>query len=239
MRKFLTLLFLVTILVGLLAMPVVAQAANLNPRVLPAKASAYGKTYAQWAETWWQWAYSIPAEENPLLDTTGDMGDEGQTGPVWFLAGVWNESGIAERTLTVPAGKALFFPIINGEWDAPVDSGTTPEELWGLIDANYNLSAYVVAMKAEVDGRAIEDLFSYRARDPKSSFIFKVPADNLLGYPADSEWLAVADGYYLLLAPLPVGAHTIHFSTEYANPVGGFSFTLDITYHISVAPRAR
>src|SRR6266404_1942081 len=38
---------------------------------------------------WWQWALSIPASQNPLLDTTGDKCMVGQRGPIWFLAGTF------------------------------------------------------------------------------------------------------------------------------------------------------
>ena len=51
---------------------------------------------------------------NPLLDQTGQNAALGQSGEVWFLAGT--TGGSAERTVTVPPGKALFFPIVNNLW---------------------------------------------------------------------------------------------------------------------------
>ena len=38
-----------------------------------------------------------------------------------------------------------------------------------------------------------------------------VPADNIVGAPAGTTSDAVDAGYYLLLTPLTVGSHTIHF----------------------------
>ena len=64
------------------------------------------------AAQWWQWVLAVPASENPLTDTTGQFAAVNQRGRVWFLAG--NVSGgTTVRTISVPAGKALFFPIVN------------------------------------------------------------------------------------------------------------------------------
>ena len=93
----------------------VAQAGNGNPNpgVLPSDSKPYGHSYGEWGAMWWQWALSIPVSENPLFDETGEFAGVGQSGPVFFLAGVFNVSGTAERTITVPRGKALFFPLLN------------------------------------------------------------------------------------------------------------------------------
>ena len=49
---------------------------------------------------------------NPLTDQTGQFGAVNQPiGNVWFLAG--NGGGATVRTVTIPAGKALFFPVAN------------------------------------------------------------------------------------------------------------------------------
>ena len=47
---------------------------------------------------------------------------------------------------------------------------------------------------------------------------------------------SVSDGYFVMLAPLSAGQHTIHFKgSEGAAPN---TFTLDITYHLTVQPKA-
>jgi hypothetical protein len=51
-----------------------------------AKPQVLGKTIGEWSAKWWQWAFAIPASTNPMLG--GDC-EQGQQGPVWFLAGVW------------------------------------------------------------------------------------------------------------------------------------------------------
>src|SRR6059058_3845619 len=65
------------------------------------------------ATRWWQWALGTPASENPLTDTTGQFAavNQSPSGRIWFLAG--NFGGTTVRTITVPKGAALFFPIVN------------------------------------------------------------------------------------------------------------------------------
>jgi hypothetical protein len=79
----------VAVVVGLMVAAVtwVAQGAssNLNPGVLPPLSKPYGMSYGQWSVRWWQWVFSLPANNNPILDT-GDC-SAGQSGPVWFLGG--------------------------------------------------------------------------------------------------------------------------------------------------------
>jgi len=89
----------------LITAPAPAQSFLAPPETLPG-----GLSYQQWGAKWWQWVLSIPASINPILDTTGANCDVDQSGPVWFLAG---GPPIAERNCTVPAGKMIFFPIIN------------------------------------------------------------------------------------------------------------------------------
>ncbi|HXS83200.1 MAG TPA: hypothetical protein VN896_10830, partial [Methylomirabilota bacterium] len=80
-----------------------------NVGVLPIGGSAFGHTYGEWAERYWQWVFAQPTPTNPQLDVTGEFGGVGQSGPLWFLAGTFGNS--AERNLTVPAGKGLFFAV--------------------------------------------------------------------------------------------------------------------------------
>src|SRR5438552_13367399 len=101
-----------TALALLVAMPPAkATGRNSNPGVVPIGSYFDGQAYGEWSGAWWRWAYSIPADINPVADATGQFAAVGQSGPVWFLAG--NFGGTTVRTVTVPAGKALFLPIID------------------------------------------------------------------------------------------------------------------------------
>jgi hypothetical protein len=160
---------------------------------------------------------------------------------VFFLVGTFtttvDPNGVVlasatRRGCTVPAGKALFFPIFNNECstlEPPPFHATTPQE---FIDCNRTFIDPVRDLRAEVDGVVIQDLTSYRARSPIFDFFLPTANNpdgsptNILGIPGGGPGKSMADGYYLLLAPLSPGAHIIHFH--------GFSppanFAVDVTY---------
>src|SRR6478672_2459254 len=78
-----------------------------------AEPQVLGKTIGEWSAKWWQWAFAIPASTNPMLG--GDC-EQGQQGPVWFLAGVWGGGTDLERSCNVHRGKHILFPIANSFW---------------------------------------------------------------------------------------------------------------------------
>src|SRR2546423_13002944 len=80
--------------------------------MFPLDSEPYDLSYIEWTGKWWRWALCIPKSNNPLLDSTGEHCAEGQTGPVWFLAGTTCKIHSSERKCTIPSGKALLFPII-------------------------------------------------------------------------------------------------------------------------------
>jgi hypothetical protein len=198
-----------------------ASAANTNPGVLPVQSTAFGTTYGQWSARWWQWALSAPARDNPVLDTTGANCAVGQSGPVWFLAGDFG--GRVSRTCTVPAGRALFFPIINHICAPdPGETATFQDEL-ACVRAGTALDTGAV----EIDGRAVQNLRDYLVESPE--FALTLSAGNVLGAPAGVYAPAAAAGIHLLLAPLAAGEHLIHFTGA-----NGRGFALDVTYHLTV-----
>jgi hypothetical protein len=213
-----------------------AFAQNGNPRVLPPNSHPYGMTYGEWSVKWWQWTYSLPVDQNPSFDEGGNCtnGANGQFGPVWFLTGVINISGTAERTCTVPAGKALFFPILNVECATLEGNGSTEAE---LRTCTSGFMSFVTNVEAEIDGVPIQNSDNYRTSSPLFTY-GPLPDNNILqlfGYtaPAGATSLSVGDGFYLMLAPLSVGKHTLHYTGTFGDPI---NFTLDITYNLTVAP---
>jgi hypothetical protein len=208
-----------------------------SARVFPPGSRPYGASYSEWTVRWWQWSYSLPVAGHPLFDESGANCGAGQSGPVWFLGGVFNVSGSADRTLcSVPAGKALLFPILNVEWDnaCPPDD-LTFEELRAIAASFMDLATN---MTVEVDGRAIENLESYRFT--AGPFGVDIPSGSIWEFfgcptPAGHYEPLAADGFYLMLTPLPPGPHVIHFRGTVADPV---NFTLDITYHLTVTADA-
>jgi hypothetical protein len=71
-------------------------------------------------------------------------------------------------------------------------------------------------------------LGSYRVGSPL--YNFSGPDPNILFVPGPVSGQSVSDGFWILLAPLSVGEHTIHFGGTFTQS----DFTLDVTYHLTV-----
>jgi hypothetical protein len=215
-------------IVGLLGAAPVTFAKNPNPGVIPPQARAHGMTYGEWSAKWWQWAVSLPLNHNPLADTADCS--TGQLGSVWFLGGSF-VSTAAERDCTVPPGKALFFPLVNTEC-----STLEPDPFHGDNEAELRSCVakfHFRNVSAEIDGVAVQDLNGYLKDSPL--FTFTVPPNNVLGVDAGTGQ-SVSNGYWLMLAPLSVGEHTIHFGGNILMDEAEPGFTLDITYNLTVEP---
>lgn len=202
-----------------------------------------GGTFGALSNAWWQWAYSIPVDQNPLLDESGANCGIGQSGPVFNLAGIFNETGTANRPeCVVPAGKALFVPILNAECSNVEGNGMTEK---ALRDCAKGLMDMVdpASLQLDVDGYSFGHLENFRVSNltKPQGYHFTLPDNNVLqlfGYDAPAgdcyypdptgrcvPYLSVSDGYYMLLPPLRPGQHTIHFHGSIPD-----MFTLDVTY---------
>jgi hypothetical protein len=202
--------------------------------VVPLHRSIDERSYGEWTAAWWQWAAAFAPDVNPVIDPDGTYAGQGQSGPVWFLAGTFG--GTAERNITIPLDKYLLLPLANSEWD------TTPG-LWNPLGLPDPLSVEDIRaitdywvrdtdVTCTVDGQAVHRPHSYRVKSPVFSMNFDPDFAVWAGYPAPYVRTAVSDGYWLILYPLDTGSHVIHFTAN--NPVTGFS--LDVTYNITVTP---
>jgi hypothetical protein len=205
-------------------------------KVIPRDANTYGNSSGEWSARWWQWALSIPAATNPVLDETGAHCAEGQSGPVWFLAGSFF-GGTFERACTVPPGTALFWPIVNAAFGAAVfDCEPTQPGVpcnITVLRAAAAASMDPVTLDASIDGVPVRHVRDYRVQSPV--FSVTLPEGNVVDVPSGTYAPLVSDGYWLMLAPLAAGAHTIHFK----NSITGGPFAgnaTEVTYHLTIGP---
>jgi hypothetical protein len=231
------------LLVSLLAAPAYADP-NPNPRVLPPNSRPYGSTYGEWGVKWTQWAFALPTSVNPNLADGNVDCSVGQTGRVWFLAVVFNLSGTATRSCTIPSGTALFFPILTaGNNNIATDPPLTAEELMAVVR---EILSFVTDLHVSIDGQPLHNLSIYRAPAP-APYALTVPAqDNLWQYfgldvpgadwPSTTIEPSVSDGFWLFLAPLPPGPHVITFGATIGPPI---FFTFETTYHLTVQDHRR
>ena len=211
---------------------------SLNPQAFDPHSRPFGTSMERWAEKLWDWVYSIPTAQNPLLDTTGVDCAVGQPdGPVWYLPPVLDPGGTASftRTCTIPNGKALLmlnsgvlndFPCPDPTF-APADGQTLYEFLLaGAQGGPDSLNGQSLL----VDGTKLVHIFDYRET---SDDLFSIKGDPSLATSLDgcvtgSTQPAVSDAFVLMLRPLPPGPHTLVYR---ATDPGGKSLT--VTYQLT------
>ena len=199
-----------------------------TPQVFPPQAHPYGRSYAEWSAAWWQWAFALPVAGHPFNDSPDFDVTAGQSGHVWFLAGTF---GTVKRHVTIPAGKALFIAVANAEASSLEDP-----PFYGATAAAQQAIAIAMADPFEriaciIDGQTVRNIGHYRFVSPQFAFIAPTPwifgATGGIG-------TSVGDGYYVMLAPMSAGKHTIHFHAALRfGPAAGDVYPLDVTYVIT------
>jgi Ca2+-binding RTX toxin-like protein len=197
--------------------------------VIDPKAKIAGKTQSELANKWWQYDLSIPQEDNPTLDRTGDFAGVNQAGDVYFLSGVAGV-GIAERNIVVPQGKSIFFPVINSAWIDPTDEADGVNGFNTIVGLVNPLSKF----KVFIDGKQVLNLEDskkqYQSTDYFNGFDVSLPENNI--YNGKNNPIAFKStsqaGYYVGLNPLPVGKHTIEFKAIAPQGEQDISYTIDV-----------
>lgn len=215
----------------LIAAPTNGSAAFSHFTVItPNEAQAQtGMTYAEWSVKWWQYILETPLENNPAVDPTGANCQFGQSGPVFFL--VSTSGGTATRSeCVVPAGKILFFPLLGFSVFRSADDGQREHSLRNYIGSFIKSTKN---LQVTIDGEEIginlnPKTTPLRTRSPAGFFTVTAPENNVFGGVAGQSYDTVSDGFYLMVAPLSPGPHTITFGGSSRN------FESYVTYNLIV-----
>lgn len=207
-----------------------------NPGVLPVTSNPYGKSYGEWSAAFWQWLIETPWDSNPSNPEVGTDAITSQSSRVWFLATPEHEVHI-----DIPAGTALFFPMMNVECSSlePEESGFHGDTEAEQAECAKFWADHIVNPVCIVDGKPAQ---VYRVVSPQ--FEFNAPSPWIFG-ATGGEGTAVGDGYYVMLAPLSVGQHTIevratlHFEAGELGPDPVDALTTDVIWHVNVVPGRR
>lgn len=192
-----------------------AHAQN-NPVVAP-HASVAGHSQAEWSRMWWQWAASFDAKDSPVADRSGALCAGHQDGPVWFLAGTYGTQRTI-RTCTVPRGKYLFFPLINY---VVMPSG--PKTSCGSVqDTAAAMTDNPAALVLDINGRRIEGLLAHR-QAPADCFDMGARTGGRVRISPSA-----ANGYYVMLKPLPRGNHVLNFGGALPGMLQAVTYTLRV-----------
>lgn len=202
-----------------------------NPRIAPIQSHPSGKSYSQWAATWWKWALENPASTNPLLDK-GEC-SVGQKGRVWFIGGTFSGEAVV-RDCTVPPGTSLFFPLINSFYGA-FTTDPPEQRTEKFVRDQVACTAPPTLLQAEIDGVPVKKPSQYFEKSPL--FNVQLLTDNIYGVdqtviPELRLSPSVDEGYYLFLEPLKPGKHTIKWQAKISCANGNSQ--QNITYNIVV-----
>jgi hypothetical protein len=205
------------------------------PCIAPIVTKPAGETYGRWAAEWWQWALGIPGAVNPLTHTTGDHCTQRQVDEVWFLAGSFSPDPVV-RACEVPAGKSLFFPLINNFYGAFLnDAPETRTEAFVRAAGSCTEPAEI---SVRIDGFEVPQptrFFTGASGSQSTFFNVQMPPGNVLGVdetvvPELVLSPSAEQGYSLFLRPLDPGPHTIRWIASGCTPGN----SQDITYHLTV-----
>ena len=257
-------------LLGALA---VLAMSGIGPPYQRAYASANWQKLSQAELTviWWQWLYSIPASQSPAIDHTGQNAKNAQPySDLLFLVGTLTSTDLPNgnvlssetRSISVKQGTALFFPLLNNEFDNVCARPSLGGNCFEVTPFPNNLGVPQLQAMAAVPIDSVTDLrvtltptdqnfnqngppvpLVYTPLPSPHPFPYKLSATdnlpqsqgiNIRGTVAP----AVSDGYYSLVPlgtlSLEQGYYKLNFGGK--APLTGGNFILDITYDITVTP---
>jgi hypothetical protein len=210
------------LVVGLANPPTVAAADQAAPAAvpaipgfLPATATPHGYSLTDLATAWLAWGFGTPPSVNPLVALRCEQSPLDRR--IWFLPAALGGEGTS--TCYVPQGSFLVLLALAMECSQAEGNGSTLEELKACNDTNFEPNTVEVTFK----GETVTDLTDYIV----TTALVTLPAYNLFGVDPT---LSMMKGYFLVLAPLSRGTHTLHASGEFP----AFPFQAGVTYTIVV-----
>ena len=224
----------------------------MPPPVLDPNGTYGGRTVAEWGAEWQKWIYEYPGPESLAFNTPGAtcemgqsmaMGNGGMDGPPFFL-GIWDFSGPGGGTFTqactVPMGRTILFQLF-ADWGDNIPGCTSGGTEQNCLSMSLPKLRKATALELEIDGKSygsqVADFAPYLTGCTHLfATIPNTPGNHWLAYygctSSESvlEYDAWQTGYWIMLAPLAPGPHTIHTSAHMpAFPV------YEVTYNLTVA----
>jgi serine/threonine protein kinase len=199
-----------------------------------------GKTHEEWAVALWEWGLAIPLTNaagivHPWISSTSTRFDisQGQKGDVWFLGAPF---GTTRRICRIPAGKSLFvqvFGVEASDIEAPPFYAAKDDQRFKAQE----WADHIVDPFCEIDHVLLPDMEGHRLQC--GPFAFTAPTPWIQG-DIGGKGTAAGDGYFVFLAPLRAGQHTIRFGgrvffSTRKNDAIDLDQAIDVTYVITVA----
>ena len=217
-----------------------AAAPILPAPVLDPTGTYGGKTLGEWGAAWWKWQLELPGPDFTCAVEQSGAADGGETqSDVLFLAGT---------SCTIPSGEMTLIPVgVVWELDNPgLGKQLTDDQLKSDMAM---IAAAVTGLSLQIDGKSygstacdfadyltVWTQFSYTMPNTPTNYAATYPGS----YPSTTFSGPVPDafsgGYWILLAPLSAGTHTIRVTANWnAVPSLGIGASSgDVTYNLTV-----
>ncbi len=190
-----------------------AHAAPVN--IFPIESSPHGLSYEEHVKNFWKYMLSVPSDQSPMKDETGEKCANGQSNSnssVFYLSG--GGGGKFDRVCKVPAGKSVLIPVMTVEVSDKEVPNASVESLSKIAKKDQDS---VTSLYLNIDGREYDYNYLSKYRTHTDAFDVLFPENAVFGVtPGKSK--AVADGYYIITEPLPKGKHEIHFKSSLICP---------------------
>jgi hypothetical protein len=176
--------------------------------VFPVNSHPYGKSYAEWGESFFRWQVGFDCAHYPYYDQTGALQNQNQHGSVFFLAGAPLKPVplTTNREVTVPANVSLFVPLIyyysNTCAAAPMDD--LVGDVTGFVGLMDQLTLTIDGEPVTATNyQTITPVFTYTANADLANCTGDLCFDGL-------QHDVALGGYWVILKKLSPGRHVIH-----------------------------
>lgn len=183
---------------------------------------------------YWDWAINVPGKNNIPEVSPFPIGicDIKDMGDVVFLVDPLKVPVSTSYTCTLSEGKALFFPLINSEYDVGLNDFEKASDNQLLENAKKDNERGTRTLKidnTEISSNDIDklhitsDFWNIETNYTNNQYGAKI-----------GHWRAVVDGTFVYLKPLSPGHHEIQYSAAGVNAFNVPNPEVEITYKIDV-----
>jgi len=189
------------------------------------ESNPYNQTYEEHIINDWKRNLSLPVDENPMEDKTGERIYVETNPPLIYLSG--NSGGTTERTCKIGSNVGCFISIGDAVYSEGEKPGSTVDELHAQAKKDQD---NVTDLYLKIDDQEFnfEDLKKYRFHT--KDFEVQFPENALFGAkPGPSK--AVADGFYVITKGFSTGKHTIVTRASVSEPL----WNSEVQYNLEVS----
>jgi hypothetical protein len=181
--------------------------------VFPINSKPFGLSYSDWSIRWWQWICSIPKNQNPAFDFTGEFAYNNQrTSDVTFLCQtIEGKEKIPNRISGLSSSSFFFMPVINWISVFGID-GFSDKELEQIAKEKMNV---IDKLEIQINEIYLGSILKEN-RVLSSFFDVYLPEDNIFDVEKGKR-RCISDGYWIFFKNV---ANSVFISSRSACSAG-------------------